>query len=302
MDNGVSYNGSTADFDSVSVGSIPAIPVNFGRGVFLMKKGKLFAICLTIALMASGCAESKSIGESSEMSNADVEIEISELAENKEESKEEASSIANLRLLEISEVSEVEHSVLEESEEQSVSSEPEKIPYKTEEPKQVEEIIFVSSERIELETSDTISNAEESIEEIPEVTEQTSEEQIPEIPESEREHSTIPNDEAIIRYNPLTSTDDEKWWYEMDGTEESEEEIQIWAITQCECMTCDGDIIEEGTYVRVLWNDLDDEYCVIQWYDSEENISEHGLQMFEIFESDTHEIIANKKTAGIIIP
>ena len=60
--------------------------------------------------------------------------------------------------------------------------------------------------------------------------------------------------------------------------------------------------VTEGTYVRVLWNDLDDEYCVIQWYDSEENISEHGLQMFEIFESDTHEIIANKKTAGIITP
>lgn len=254
-----------------------------------MKKGKLFAICLTIALMASGCAESKSIGESSEMSNSDVEIEISEFAENKEESKEEESSIANLRLLEISEVSEAEHSVLEESEVQKI--EPKKIPNKEEEPKQSEETIFVSSEIIELEMSDTISNAEESIEEVSDVMAQVIEEQ-----------STIPNDEAIIRYNPLTSTDDEKWWYEMDGTEESEEEIQIWAITQRECMTCDGDIIEEGTYVRVLWNDLDDEYCVIQWYDSEENISEHGLQMFEIFESDTHEIIANKKTAGIIIP
>lgn len=116
------------------------------------------------------------------------------------------------------------------------------------------------------------------------------------------EHSTIPKSEASIRYNPDTSYDDEKWWYELDGEEESEEEIQIWAITQQECATCDGDIISSGTYVRVLWNDLDDEYCVIQWYDSEANILDQGLHMFEIFESDTYDIIANKKTAGIIIP
>lgn len=261
-----------------------------------MGKRKLFAICLTIALMASGCGESKSIGESSETSNADVEIEVSEITENNEEGKEEESSIANIKLLEILEVSEVGHSVFEESEVQSVPIEPKKISNKEEEPKQVEESVFVSSETIEQELSNAISNAEEAIEEVSEVVAQVSEEQISEIPESEREHSTIPNEEAIIRYNPPTSTD-------MDGTEESEEEIQIWAVTQCECVTCDGDIIEEGTYVRILCNaDIDDEYCVIQWYDAEANISEHGLSMFEIWESDTYDIIAHKKTAGIIIP
>lgn len=134
------------------------------------------------------------------------------------------------------------------------------------------------------------------------IVEEISKEKIPETHEAKLERSTIPNDQVVIRYNPPTSSDDEKWASEMNGTEDPEEEIQIWAITEQECVTCDGNVIAPDTYIHILWNDIDDDYCVIQWYDSEANLLDQGLHMFEIFESDTHTIIANEKTAGIVMP
>lgn len=272
-----------------------------------MGKRKLFAICLTVALMASGCAETKSNGESSEIDNPDVTIEVSDIAESEEGSKvesKEESSVANLKLLEISEVSTVENEIVEESKMQVVISEPETIPDQLEESEQSDKYISVSSEVIEPNISDTVSYPEGSTKEILDVWEQINEEQISETHKEECEYSTIPNDQANIRYNPPPeSSTTEKWASEMDGTEEAEDELQIWAITQCECITCDGDIIEEGTYVHILENvDIDDEYCVIQWYDAEANINEHGLAMFEIWESDVQEIVDKNKTAGIIRP
>lgn len=273
-----------------------------------MSKRKLFAICLTIVLMSSGCAESKSIGESSETSNTDVEIGTSGIfdakGESKIESKDKEDSIVHLKSLEISEMSKVESKIVEESNIQVITSESAMISDQTKESEHTEESIVVSSEVVEHDISDTASYIEVSTAEMSDMCEQTNEDKMTETHEVAWEYSTIPNDQANVRYSPPPeSSSNEKWVSEMDGAEDSEEEIQIWAITQCECVTCDGDIIEEGTYVRILENfDIDDEYCVIQWYDAEANISEHGLAMFEIWESDTYDIIAHKTTAGIITP
>lgn len=225
-------------------------------------KNKLLVVCLAAILIAGSCAESKPMGESSEAKESSIILVDSQPVESNEESKVE--SVAD---------------VLDMSEDLDTS--------------ETSEISIDVSEYSEETHPEENSNV---------IVEEISKEKIPETHEAKLERSTIPNDQVVIRYNPPTSSDDEKWASEMNGTEDPEEEIQIWAITEQECVTCDGNVIAPDTYIHILWNDIDDDYCVIQWYDSEANLLDQGLHMFEIFESDTHTIIANEKTAGIVMP
>lgn len=287
-DNGVSYNGSTADFDSVSVGSIPAIPVNFKRGVE-MKKSKLFAICLTAMLMASGCvgcANSKVTKESSTVQKASEIQPMSDMLQISETNQSSAIQESVDISMEIQEEITEEQSVLEQT----------SVEHEMAESKQTE--VILQSESPE-------SSNDKVITDLPEIQEQKSSEQPVEEDVSESEMIA---EESVVEYSneteSISETNLENRVIENSDAESSNEsdEIEIWGIVKKTCTTLDGYNLYADSYVRVISNNLDDDICTIQWYENTTDVEECYIQMFEILKADTLDIIINKCTNGIVTP
>lgn len=265
-----------------------------------MNKSKLFAICLTVALMASGCANtntnSQADSQGNESSVGSITSEASDTSEESQTSETEKAEESK----ESSVTLESSETVVVESKEDKPIVEKEKSVGQQKETMVIEssvEPLAVSRETAE--TSEIY--IEESIE-------QSSEESV--ILESSVETSVvseeiIENDDGIWNIISASEFEDSDFEDSEDAEEiedesDDEEYPEIWGIVKEPCVTHEGYEIGKNVYIKIIFNDLDDDYCLIQWYDDTAELDECYVDMFEIWREDTIPLIENGKTAGII--
>jgi hypothetical protein len=261
-----------------------------------MNKSKLFAICLTVALMASGCANTNTNSQADSQGN---ESSVESIASEVSETSKESQTSETEKSKELSVTLESSETVVIESKENKPIVEKEKSVGQQKETMVIEssvEPLAVSRETAE--TSEIY--IEESIE-------HSSEESV--ILESSVETSVvseeiIENDDGIwhiISASEFEDSDFEDSEDEEETEDESEEKYpEIWGIVKKPCVTHEGYEIGKNAYVKIIFNDLDDDYCLIQWYDDTAELDECYVDMFEIWKEDTIPLIENGKTAGII--
>ena len=248
-----------------------------------MNKSKLFAICLTVALMASGCANTNTNSQSVESITSEVS-DTSEKSQTSETEQAEESKESSVTL-------ESSETVVVESKEDKPIVEKEKSVGQQKETMVIES--SVEPLAVSRETAETSGiYIEESIE-------HSSEESV--ILESSVETSVvseeiIENDDGIWHIIPASEFEDS----DFEDSEDAEEYPEIWGIVKEQCVTHEGYEIGKNVYVKIVFNDLDDDYCIIQWYDDTAELDECYVDMFEIWKADTIPLIENGKTAGII--
>lgn len=266
-----------------------------------MNKSKLFAICLTVTLMASGCANTNTNSQADSQGNeSSVESITSEVSDTSEESQTSETEKAE-ESKELSVTLESSETVVVESKEDKPIVEKEKSVSQQKETMVIEssvEPLAVSRETAEMPSEIYI---EES-------TEQPSEESV--ILESSVETSVvseeiIENDDGIWNIISASEFEDSDFEDSEDAEEiedesDDEEYPEIWGIVKEPCVTHEGYEIGKNVYVKIIFNDLDDDYCLIQWYDDTAELDECYVDMFEIWKEDTIPLIENGKTAGII--
>ena len=207
-----------------------------------MNKSKLFAICLTVALMARGCANTHTNSQADSQEN---ESSVESIASEVSETSEESQTSETEKSKELSVTLESSETVVVESKEDKPIVEKEKSVGQQKETMVIES--SVEPLAVSRETAETSGiYIEESIE-------HSSKESV--ILESSVETSVvseeiIENDDGI--WHIIEDSEDEE-----ETEDESEEEYpEIWGIVKEPCVTHEGYEIGKNVYVKIIFNDL----------------------------------------------
>lgn len=268
-----------------------------------MRKRTLFAVCVAMLVMMTGCGNNtQPLGKGNDvddMSNVFVTSDVSQTSKEKQAS--EPSIAVQTSTESISKIVEEQPVIKQESViEKSKAEQQVDKPVSSQVSMQVESSVESYNIYEQLEQHE-ISVEESSEISVDELAEEFSEEIIEDSSEESEDVSVNElSAEISYTYESEYNSEIEESDFEDEDSEEELEDEEIWAITKHACTTYDGHELPASVYIKVVYNELDDEFCGIQWYDTTDRLDECHVEMFNVLTSDVPLILGTKKTVGVI--